>query len=90
MTAHSIWLVEYGYVDRFPASNLFAAQPNEGFRRMPYCFGVIRTADECILVDAGFWDPAPVPPGGCSRSTTARSGSGSPRASTARACMSPR
>jgi hypothetical protein len=58
MSAHSVWLVEYGYVDRFPASNLFAAQPNEGFRRMPYCFGVIRTADECILVDAGFWDPA--------------------------------
>jgi len=58
MSAHSIWLVEYGYVDRFPASNLFAAQPNEGFRRMPYCFGVIKTADECILVDAGFWDPA--------------------------------
>jgi len=58
MSAHSIWLVEYGYVDRFPASNLFAAQPNEGLRRMPYCFGVIRTADECILVDAGFWDPA--------------------------------
>ena len=58
MSAHSIWLVEYGYVDEFPASNLFAAQPNEGARRMPYCFGVIRTADECILVDAGFWDPA--------------------------------
>ena len=57
MSAHSVWLVEYGYVDRFPASNLFAAQPNEGFRRMPYCFGVIRTADECVLVDAGFWDP---------------------------------
>jgi len=58
MAAQSIWLVEYGYVDRFPASNLFAAQPNEGFRRMPYCFGVIRTADECVLVDAGFWDTA--------------------------------
>jgi N-acyl homoserine lactone hydrolase len=54
MSAHSIWIVEYGYVDGFPASNLFAAQPNEGFRRMPYCFGVIRTADECVLVDAGF------------------------------------
>lgn len=58
MSAHSIWLVEYGYVDRFPASNLFAAQPNEGFRRMPYCFGVVRTGEECLLVDAGFWDPA--------------------------------
>ena len=58
MAAHSVWLVEYGYVDEFPASNLFAAQPNEGFRRMPYCFGVVRTAEECLLVDAGFWDPA--------------------------------
>ncbi|MFI5894146.1 N-acyl homoserine lactonase family protein [Actinoplanes sp. NPDC051513] len=54
----SIWILEYGYVDRFPASNLFAAQPNEGHRRMPYCFGLLRSADRCILVDTGFADPA--------------------------------
>jgi glyoxylase-like metal-dependent hydrolase (beta-lactamase superfamily II) len=53
---HSIWLLEYGYVDRFPASNLFAAQPFEGFRRMSYCFGLIRSRERCILVDTGFWD----------------------------------
>jgi len=56
MSDFSIWLLEYGYVDRFPASNLFAAQPFEGFRRMPYCFGLIRSQDRCILVDTGFWD----------------------------------
>lgn len=54
----SIWILEYGYVDRFPASNLFAAQPNEGHRRMPYCFGLLRSADRCVLVDTGFFDPA--------------------------------
>ncbi|WP_432839716.1 N-acyl homoserine lactonase family protein [Dactylosporangium sp. CA-092794] len=54
----SIWILEYGYVDAFPASNLFAAQPNEGHRRMPYCFGLVRTAERCILVDTGFADPA--------------------------------
>lgn len=54
----SIWILEYGYVDRFPASNLFAAQPNEGHRRMPYCFGLLRSADRCVLVDTGFADPA--------------------------------
>ncbi|MDG4832524.1 N-acyl homoserine lactonase family protein [Solwaraspora sp. WMMD1047] len=53
----SIWIIEYGYVDRFPASNLFAAQPNEGHRRMPYCFGLVRSADRCVLVDTGFADP---------------------------------
>jgi N-acyl homoserine lactone hydrolase len=53
---HSIWILEYGYVDRFPASNLFAAQPFEGRRRMPYCFGLIRSADRCVLVDTGFAD----------------------------------
>ncbi|MBX6769174.1 MAG: N-acyl homoserine lactonase family protein [Actinomadura rubrobrunea] len=52
----SIWILEYGYVDRFPASNLFAAQPNEGYRRMPYCFGLVRSADRCLLVDTGFAD----------------------------------
>ncbi|MGI5149755.1 N-acyl homoserine lactonase family protein [Plantactinospora sp. CA-294935] len=55
---HSIWILEYGYVDRFPASNLFAGQPNEGHRRMPYCFGLVRSADHCVLVDTGFADPA--------------------------------
>lgn len=54
---YSIWILEYGYVDQFPASNLFAAQPALGYRRMPYCFGLVRSADECILVDTGFWDP---------------------------------
>jgi glyoxylase-like metal-dependent hydrolase (beta-lactamase superfamily II) len=54
----SIWILEYGYVDRFPASNLFAAQPNEGHRRMPYCFGLMRSAERCVLVDTGFADRA--------------------------------
>jgi N-acyl homoserine lactone hydrolase len=53
----SLWILEYGYVDRFPASNLFAAQPNEGHRRMPYCFGVARSADRTVLIDTGFADP---------------------------------
>jgi N-acyl homoserine lactone hydrolase len=53
----SLWILEYGYVDRFPASNLFAAQPNEGYRRMPYCFGLARSADRCVLIDTGFADP---------------------------------
>lgn len=54
----SIWILEYGYVDRFPASNLFAARPDQGHRRMPYCFGLLRSADRCVLVDTGFADRA--------------------------------
>jgi N-acyl homoserine lactone hydrolase len=53
----SIWILEYGWVDRFPASNLFAAQPNEGHRRMPYCFALLRSEDSTVLVDCGFADP---------------------------------
>jgi N-acyl homoserine lactone hydrolase len=58
MSDHSIWVLEYGFVERFPASNLFAAQPNEGHRRMPYCFALVRSADRCVLVDNGFADEA--------------------------------
>lgn len=54
----SIWILEYGYVDRFPASNLFAATPNEGHRRVPYCFGLVRSPERCVLVDTGFADRA--------------------------------
>ena len=58
MTDYSISVIEYGYVDQFPASNLFAAQPHQGHRRMPYCFALVRSADRCILVDTGFADDA--------------------------------
>lgn len=53
---YAIWVVEFGYVDRYPASNLFLAQPNEGLRRMSYCFGVVRSESRCILVDTGYAD----------------------------------
>jgi N-acyl homoserine lactone hydrolase len=55
---YAISVIEYGYVAQFPASNLFAAQPHAGHRRMPYCFALLRSADRCILVDAGFADDA--------------------------------
>ncbi len=58
MTDYSVWVLEYGYVDRFPVSNLLAAQPHQGTRRMPYCFGLLRSAEQCILVDTGFADAA--------------------------------
>jgi glyoxylase-like metal-dependent hydrolase (beta-lactamase superfamily II) len=51
-------VLEYGFVDQFPASNLFAAQPNEGHRRMPYCFALVRSDQRTILVDTGFADDA--------------------------------
>jgi len=58
MTDYSIWVLEYGFVDRYPASSLFIAQPDQGHRRMPYCFGLLRSAEHCILVDTGFADEA--------------------------------
>lgn len=58
MTDFSIWVLEYGYVDRFPASSLLSAQPHQGQRRMPYCFGLLRSADRCLLVDTGYFDAA--------------------------------
>ena len=58
MTDYSIWVLEYGYVDAFPASSLLIAQPHQGHRRMPYCFGLLRSADRCILVDTGFANDA--------------------------------
>jgi glyoxylase-like metal-dependent hydrolase (beta-lactamase superfamily II) len=51
-------VLEYGYVGRYPMSSLLAAQPHQGHRRMPYCFGLLRSAEHCVLVDTGFADPA--------------------------------
>lgn len=58
MSDYSIWVLEYGYVNRFPASSLLAAQPHQGHRRMPYCFGLLRSADRCVLIDTGFSNAA--------------------------------
>lgn len=58
MADYSIQVIEYGYVDQFPASNLLAAQPHAGHRRMPYCFALLRSAERCLLVDCGFADEA--------------------------------
>jgi N-acyl homoserine lactone hydrolase len=58
MADYSIWVLEYGYVDRFPASSLLTAQPHQGHRRMPYCFGLLRSQDRCALVDTGFANAA--------------------------------
>lgn len=58
MTDYQIRVIEYGYVEQFPASNLLAAQPHQGHRRMPYCFALLRSADRCVLVDCGFADEA--------------------------------
>jgi N-acyl homoserine lactone hydrolase len=58
VTDCSIWVLEYGYVDRYPMSSLLVAQPHQGHRRMPYCFAVLRSADHCVLVDTGFADAA--------------------------------
>jgi N-acyl homoserine lactone hydrolase len=55
---YSIWVLEYGYVDRYPMSSLLVAQPHQGHRRMPYCFAVLRSNDQCVLVDTGFADAA--------------------------------
>jgi N-acyl homoserine lactone hydrolase len=58
VTDYSIWVLEYGYVERFPVSSLLSAQPHQGHRRMPYCFGLLRSAEHCVLVDTGFADAA--------------------------------
>lgn len=58
MTDYQIRVIEYGFVERYPASSLLAGQPHQGHRRMPYCFALLRSADRCVLVDCGFADEA--------------------------------
>jgi glyoxylase-like metal-dependent hydrolase (beta-lactamase superfamily II) len=58
VTDFSIWVLEYGYVERFPESSLLPTQPGQGHRRMPYCFGLLRSAGQTVLVDTGYYDPA--------------------------------
>jgi N-acyl homoserine lactone hydrolase len=55
-TDWSIWVVEYGAASTYPLSRLLYNADSEQFRKMTYCFGLLRDDTHTILVDCGFGD----------------------------------
>ncbi|MGH7118418.1 MAG: N-acyl homoserine lactonase family protein [Acetobacteraceae bacterium] len=54
MANYSIWVLEYGYVINYPVSGIIYGAHNEGHRKLPYCYVVIKGRDTVAMVDVGF------------------------------------
>jgi N-acyl homoserine lactone hydrolase len=54
MSDYSVWVLEYAYVPQYHMSGIIYGAHNEGYRKLPYCYVVIKGKDRIALVDVGF------------------------------------
>ena len=54
MAKYSIWNLEYSYVTNYHMSGIIYGAHNEGFRKLPYCYTLIKSKDNTIMVDTGY------------------------------------
>ncbi len=54
MPTYSIQVLEYADVPNYPLSGIVYGRHNQGTRKLPYCYVVIRGSDRVILVDVGY------------------------------------
>jgi N-acyl homoserine lactone hydrolase len=54
MNAYSIWVMEYAHVPNYPVSGLIYGAHNQGHRRLPYCYVVIKGHGQIAMVDIGY------------------------------------
>jgi N-acyl homoserine lactone hydrolase len=54
MTAYSIWVMEYAYVSEQPTGLFIYGAHNQGHRKMPYGYVVIKGQDRTMMVDVGY------------------------------------
>jgi N-acyl homoserine lactone hydrolase len=54
MSAYSIWVMEYSYVANYHMSGIIYGAHNEGYRKLPYCYVLIKGKDTAAMVDVGY------------------------------------
>jgi N-acyl homoserine lactone hydrolase len=54
MSDYSIWVLEYAYVPQYHMSGIIYGAHNEGYRKLPYGYVVIKGQDRVAMVDVGF------------------------------------
>jgi N-acyl homoserine lactone hydrolase len=52
--AYSIWVLEYSYVMDYAVSGIVFGAHNQGVRKLPYCYVVIKGNGRTIMVDVGY------------------------------------
>jgi N-acyl homoserine lactone hydrolase len=56
MPIYSIWVLEYSYIPDSPLSALIYGAHNQGTRKLPYCYVLIRGRDTVAMIDVGHND----------------------------------
>lgn len=56
MTDYSIWVLEYGYVANYHLSGINYGAHNQGYRKLPYCYTLIKGRGTAAMVDVGYND----------------------------------
>jgi glyoxylase-like metal-dependent hydrolase (beta-lactamase superfamily II) len=54
MSDYSIWVLEYSYVSKYHMSGIIYGAHNEGYRKLPYCYVLIKGKDTAAMVDVGY------------------------------------
>ncbi len=54
MSDYSIWVLEYSFVRNYHISGIIYGAHNEGFRKLPYCYVLIKNKDHVAMVDVGY------------------------------------
>ena len=56
MSQYSIWVLEYAYVSQCAVSSVIYGAHNQGIRKLPYCYVLIKSKDHIAMVDVGYND----------------------------------
>lgn len=53
-SAYSLWVMEFAAVPNYPQSGLIYGMHNQGTRKLPYCYIVIKGEGQLAMVDVGY------------------------------------
>jgi N-acyl homoserine lactone hydrolase len=56
MADYSIWVLEYAYVSSYHLSGIIYGAHNQGYRKLPYCYVLIKGQGITAMVDVGYND----------------------------------
>ncbi len=54
MSAYSIWVLEYAWVTNYPVSGVIYGAHNQGHRKLPYGYVLIKGQGQVALIDIGY------------------------------------
>ena len=54
MGDYSIWVLEYAYVANYHVSGIIYGAHNKGYRKLPYCYALIKGNGHVAMVDVGY------------------------------------